>query len=234
VVGAILCGVVWLRPGIVVGLLQRVKGRQTVADRLAQFGEAARQRLRPAFSAAKISYPPREAVLVAFKAERVLELYASSDDQTFRHVCRWPILGASGELGPKLREGDQQVPEGIYRIESLNPNSLFHVSLRLDYPNAFDRQMATIDGRKDLGGDIMIHGSSASIGCLAMGDPVAEELFTMVTDSGVDRFEVVVAPVDFRAEPNWSPTSSSPAWVPQLYAQIRHQLAALPVSTSTP
>jgi hypothetical protein len=234
IVGAVLCGVVWLRPGMGIGLAQRAKGRHSVADRLAQFGIAARRRVQPAFAAAKAPYPPQKAWLVAFKSERALELYAPSEDQSLRRICRWPILGASGEPGPKLREGDHQVPAGIYRIESLNPKSLFHVSLRLNYPNAFDRQMAASDGRADLGGDIMIHGSSASIGCLAMGDPAAEELFTMVADSGVDRFQVLISPVDFRAQPNWSPRSSSPTWVPQLYAAIRQQLTALPLPSSTP
>ena len=69
----------------------------------------------------------------------------------------YPILAASGVLGPKLREGDKQVPEGIYGAEALNPNSKFHLSIRLNYPNTFDRRMAQSDGRTQLGGDIMIH-----------------------------------------------------------------------------
>ena len=54
-------------------------------------------------------------------------------------ICVYPVLGASGVLGPKLKEGDRQVPEGVYRVPELNPNSDFHLSLRLDYPNEFDR-----------------------------------------------------------------------------------------------
>jgi murein L,D-transpeptidase YafK len=67
---------------------------------------------------------------------------------------------ASGGLGPKLGAGDRQGPERIYAIESLNPNSLFHLSMRLNYPNEFDQMRAKQDGRSDLGGDIMIHGST--------------------------------------------------------------------------
>ena len=74
-------------------------------------------------------------------------------------LARYPIRAASGALGPKLREGDRQVPEGVYDIESLNPNSRFHVALRVGYPNAFDRQMAGREGRTALGGDIMIRAS---------------------------------------------------------------------------
>ena len=87
-----------------------------------------------------------------------------------------PILAASGVSGPK-REGDKQVPEGFYRIELLNPNSRYHLSLRVNYPNADDLERARQDGRalSTLGGDIMIHGGSASIGCLALGDPAVGE-----------------------------------------------------------
>src|SRR5207244_3968581 len=120
------------------------------------------------------AYPPAELALLAFKQERLLEVYATDKKMGgFKFVQAYPILGASGELGPKLREGDGQVPEGLYAINFLNPNSLYHLSLRVSYPNDFDRAQAKRDGRQKLGGDIMIHGSFASIGCLAMGDEAA-------------------------------------------------------------
>lgn len=130
-------------------------------------------------------------------------------------------------LGPKLRAGDLQVPEGLYRVELLNPNSRFHLSLRLDYPNAFDRRRARADGRTRLGGDIMIHGNAVSIGCLAMGDPAAEDLFVLAADTGIGHVSVIVAPTDLRvrAAPR-DPTL--PPWVDQLYARIRTALDELP------
>ena len=76
-----------------------------------------------------------------------------------------PVLGMSGKLGPKLGEGDRQVPEGIHRVESLNPNSLYHLALRVGYPNEEDRKHAAQEGRTNLGSDIMIHGKNSSIGC---------------------------------------------------------------------
>src|SRR5690606_4961 len=96
-----------------------------------------------------------------------------------RFVRALPVLAASGRVGPKLQYGDYQVPEGFYRIEALNPNSRFHLALRVNYPNAFDRAEAAREGRTHLGGDIMIHGSNASVGCLAMGDVVSEDLFVL-------------------------------------------------------
>jgi murein L,D-transpeptidase YafK len=142
-------------------------------------------------------------------------------------VRSYPIRAASGVLGPKLRQGDRQVPEGLYRIELLNPNSRFHVSLRVNYPNQFDRRMAVSEGRARLGGDIMIHGNRVSIGCLAMGDAAAEDLFVLAADTGLQRIDVILAPVDLRYRPRPA-TPDLPGWISTLYADIRAALAALP------
>ena len=79
-------------------------------------------------------------------AERRLEILAPDNTGSNHWVRSYPILAASGGPGPKLQEGDGQIPEGIYPIELLNPNSLYHVSLRVGYPNALDRTMAARDG----------------------------------------------------------------------------------------
>ena len=150
--------------------VRRDQGRRTVEDRLAQYGDSVRRRLLPYFEKAQIPYPPDKLVFVGVKQEKMLEIWASGANGQFRLIRTYPILGASGLLGPKLREGDRQVPEGIYRIESLNPNSRYHLSMRINYPNEFDRACAKEENRTNIGGDIMIHGGSASIGCLAMGD----------------------------------------------------------------
>ncbi len=70
------------------------------------------------------------------KQERRVELYAQNSvaESSWRFIRSYPILAASGHLGPKLREGDWQVPEGIYAVESLNPNSHYHLALHVDYP----------------------------------------------------------------------------------------------------
>ena len=154
---------------------------RTIEQVLAALGPSVERRLRPAFERAGLPWTPRNLTLVAFKAERRLELYASDGEEKPQFVLAYPILAASGVAGPKLREGDKQVPEGFYRIELLNPNSRYHLSLRVNYPNADDIDRAREDGRdlSTLGGDIMIHGGSASIGCLALGDPAIEELFVL-------------------------------------------------------
>jgi hypothetical protein len=157
---------------------------KTVDERLVQFGETARGRWKPYFDRAKTAYPPAGVKLVALKTEKVLQVYAVEKSGRGRWIRSYPILAASGIPGPKLQEGDGQVPEGIYPIESLNPNSRFHVALRVGYPNMFDSFQAARDGRTRLGGDIMIHGSSVSVGCLAMGNEAAEDLFVLAADTG--------------------------------------------------
>jgi murein L,D-transpeptidase YafK len=199
----------------------------TVSDRLLEFGSAARARMRTQFENAGIAYPPAQVKLVGLKREARMDVYAANAHGEWRLVSTYPVLAASGAEGPKLHEGDRQVPEGLYRIEVLNPNSRFHVSLRIDFPNAFDRRMAVADRRSHLGGDIMIHGSNVSVGCLAMGDRVAEELFTLVADSGLGHVDVVLAPADLR-ETTQIVSGKNPPWVAALYREISDELKRLP------
>jgi len=200
----------------------------TVEERVAQVGAAARARLRPSFDAAGVSYPPQRAVLVGLKVEQRIDLYAAGRDAEIRYVRSYPIHAASGGIGPKLRDGDEQVPEGLYRISALNPNSQFHLSLRIDYPNSLDRRRAEADGRTNLGGDIMIHGGAASIGCLAIGDLAAEELFVLAAETGVTNLRVVLSPIDFRYGALTALHAPARPWVPALYGEIHAALAELP------
>jgi hypothetical protein len=147
-------------------------------------------------------------------------------DGPWRHVRDYPVLAASGRPGPKLREGDCQVPEGLYRVERLNPQSRYHLSLRLDYPNAFDREQAAREGRTSLGGDIYIHGGAVSIGCLAMGDEAVEELFVLAARTGLPNIRVILAPADLRAAPGAAALPREPAWIGPLYAAITKALDA--------
>ncbi|MBI4025478.1 MAG: hypothetical protein HY360_10895 [Verrucomicrobia bacterium] len=199
----------------------------SVEDRVRQYSDIVERRLSPHFLKAGVSYPPKSLVFIGLKQERILEVRASSDGNRFQWIRSYPILAASGVLGPKLREGDLQVPEGVYRIQLLNPNSLYHLSLRVNYPNEFDRARAKEDGRLDLGGDIMIHGSSVSVGCLAMGDEASEDLFVLAALTGIRNVKVILSPVDFRVR-NLPPNSmlGRPPWVSSLYSAIRSEIGA--------
>ncbi|HIJ54418.1 MAG TPA: L,D-transpeptidase family protein [Planctomycetes bacterium] len=209
--------------------LQAAKGRKTVQQCLEQYGQTVRSRLLPYFEAAKIPYPPQEVVFVGLKYEKQLEVWACGGENRFKLIRTYPILAASGRLGPKLKEGDRQVPEGLYRIESLNPNSMFHLSLRVNYPNEFDRRQANRESRTNLGGDIMIHGSNASIGCLAMGDGAAEDLFILAAETGIDKISVVLSPVDFRKRLCPKEKHPLPEWTDVLYEQIKQELSKLTI-----
>ncbi len=110
-----------------------------------------------------------------FKKESVLELWMKRGAK-YRLLKSYPICKYSGELGPKLKEGDGQSPEGFYRVyrSSLNPESRFHLSFNLGYPNSYDRQ----HGRS--GSYLMVHGNCVSIGCYAMTDEKIEEIYKVV------------------------------------------------------
>jgi murein L,D-transpeptidase YafK len=208
-------------------MMAKTRRGYSVAERVEQFGSRVERRLKPAFEAAGATYPPEEATLLAFKDSRTLEVYARNAGQPWRLIKAYPVLAASGAPGPKLKEGDHQVPEGVYRVESLNPNSRFHLSVRLNYPNEFDRRMAQADGRTNLGGDIMIHGNSVSIGCLAMGDEAAEDLFVLSALVGKERMKVLISPTDFRSSGALKP-AAGPPWVDGLYAGLREELRQFP------
>ena len=139
-------------------------------------------------------------LIVAYKSEAALDLYAKAPDAaSYRKLASYPICWVSGDLGPKRRQGDGQVPEGFYRIERFNPASNFHLSLGLDYPNAADKLKSSA---RNLGGDIFIHGSCVTIGCLPMTDAVIDEIYLYAVyarNSGQRAIPVYVFP--FRMTP---------------------------------
>jgi murein L,D-transpeptidase YafK len=131
-------------------------------------------------------------LLRIFKREFELEVWLKRGDH-FERFATYPICMWSGGLGPKLRQGDRQAPEGFYTVDkaALNPASKYHRSFNLGYPNTFDRA----HGRS--GSLLMVHGDCRSIGCYAMTDPVIDEIWTLVTaalDAGQKRFQVQVFP----------------------------------------
>jgi len=214
-------------PKPIVSIIHTIKGKKNVSDRVKQYGATVHSRLDPHFKQINIAYPPVAITLVAFKKERKLEVWVKGEKRRYKLLKTYPILGASGALGPKLKEGDGQVPEGIYKIESLNPNSLFHLALRVNYPNIYDKTKSKLEGRTNLGGDIMIHGNTCSIGCLAMGDQAAEDLFVLAAESGIKNISLILSPVDFRTQELPDQVRKVPPWTPELYASIKDELREL-------
>lgn len=205
------------------------QSRQQVLDHAAVSAAAG---LKGDFINVGVPYPPDEVALLAFKQEREMEVWAQVQKQ-WTYIRSYPILAASGVLGPKLVQGDRQVPEGEYRVLWLNPHSHYHLSMKINYPNAFDSKHARMEGRSDPGGDIFIHGEAVSAGCLAMGNAVIEQLFSLVEAVGVDNAQVIIAPYDMREARvvRMGGTPGTPGWLPQLYGDIRQALSRFPVNS---
>jgi len=202
-----------------VPVYQKIAGKETVSSVIEKYGENAENRLKPYFDNAGILYPPKEIKLLAIKDEKKLELWVSSKNG-FKKIKNYPVRAASGVSGPKLMEGDKQVPEGIYKIMELNPNSSYHLSMKLNYPNEFDLYHANNEGRSKPGTNIFIHGKEVSIGCLAIGDRAIEELFTLVYKVGAKNTEVVIAPSDPRKAPLSQTVGDEKPWITTLYKSI--------------
>jgi len=200
-----------------VPVYQKITGKKTIAEVVLTYGPDARERLRPYFESSGVSYPPKKVILLGIKSTSQLEMWAEAETGPV-FVRSYTIRALSGVSGPKLRQGDRQVPEGLYKIEGLNPNSSYHLSMKLNYPNNFDLKYATEDGRSKPGTNIFIHGKAVSIGCLAMGDTVIEELFVLAADVGSTNIEVAIAPTDPRLM--LLSTSIQPNWVSLLYKQL--------------
>lgn len=132
--------------------------------------------LRPALHKTGLRFGA-PAYLRLFKQESALEVWLQASDGRFRLFKTYPVCAWSGSLGPKLRQGDHQAPEGFYDVgkSQLNPQSRFHLAFNLGFPNAYDRA----NGRT--GDFLMVHGNCVSIGCYAMGDAAIEEIYTLVT-----------------------------------------------------
>lgn len=135
-----------------------------------------------------------------FKAEQRLETWVTDfENEQFVLLKTYKIAASSGELGPKRKQGDYQVPEGFYHIDRFNPTSSFYLSLGVNYPNESDR----ILGNKNLGGDIFIHGSVVTIGCVPLTDDKIKEVYALAVqakNSGQAKIYVHIFPFELTKE----------------------------------
>jgi murein L,D-transpeptidase YafK len=137
--------------------------------------------IRQLYEERGIAYPAAELFIRIFKRERVLELWAREQTgEQFALLKKYPICALTGEPGPKRKRGDLQTPEGFYEINRFNPNSAFHLSLHINYPNRSDRLLGE---RSALGGDIFIHGGCQTEGCIAVTDDNIKELYWIAVEA---------------------------------------------------
>jgi murein L,D-transpeptidase YafK len=118
-------------------------------------------------------------MLRSYKKESELEVWKQGADGRYALLKTYPMCRWSGQLGPKKREGDRQVPEGFYTISrsQLNPNSSYYLSFNIGYPNALDRSF----GRT--GAAIMVHGACASMGCMSMTDEQIADIYALMREA---------------------------------------------------
>ena len=136
-------------------------------------------------------------VLRIFKEEAELEVWKQDATGRFQILKTYPICRWSGDLGPKFHEGDRQAPEGFYTItpEQMNPNSNFHLSINVGFPNPFDK------AHKRNGSFLMIHGDCLSMGCYAMTDEQISEIYALARDALIGRPSFQVQAYPFRLTP---------------------------------
>jgi murein L,D-transpeptidase YafK len=114
-----------------------------------------------------------------YKKEAEFEVWKKRSDGKYALLKTYPMCRWSGQLGPKVKEGDRQVPEGFYAITpgQMNPNSAYYLSFNVGYPNAYDRAHGAS------GGAIMVHGACSSAGCFSMTDQQIAEIYAIARES---------------------------------------------------
>lgn len=126
-----------------------------------------------------------------FKLEKEFEVWIKNKtEQKYILLKTIPICASSGELGPKRKQGDYQVPEGFYEIATFNPNSSYHLAMKINYPNQSDKLKKTAT---DAGGDIMIHGNCVTIGCIPLENGPVEEVYILATEAKNKKNDIDIA-----------------------------------------
>lgn len=137
--------------------------------------------LKDQFKQQQLNYNGFHLFIRAFKKEQLLELWVREKDKdTYTLFNTYKFCASSGSLGPKRKEGDYQIPEGVYHINHFNPLSNFHLSLGVSYPNSSDR---VLSDRKNPGGAIYIHGNCVTIGCVPITDDKIKEVYVMAVEA---------------------------------------------------
>jgi len=157
--------------------------------------------VRKEFEKKGLPWPAKYVYIRSFKFDAQLEVWVKNDvKEQFKLFKTYKVCMQSGTMGPKRFQGDYQVPEGFYYINEFNPHSMYHLSLGLNYPNASDRILS--DSIRP-GGNIYIHGSCVSVGCIPVTDAQIEELYIITSyakASGQDFIPVHVFPINYNVK----------------------------------
>lgn len=167
-------------------------------------GEALRRKedtLQKQFAARNLEWPAKYLYIRSFKYDGEMEVWVKNDrKEPYKLFKTYKVCALAGTLGPKRMQGDYQVPEGFYYINEFNPNSSYYLSLGLNYPNASDR---ILSDSAHPGGDIYIHGSCVTVGCIPVTDKQIDEIYILAAyakNSGQDYIPVHIYPVRFNSK----------------------------------
>lgn len=175
---------------ILIILLGFISCKQKAGDRLSISKAEKMEYINGLFHSKNINQDSASLYLRAFKEEKILELWASSgrDSASFIYLDSYSFCTSSGSLGPKRKEGDYQIPEGLYHIDRFNPQSRFFLSLGLNYPNKSDK---ILSDKKRPGSNIFIHGACVSVGCISITDDRIKELYLITEQNYQSKSEKI-------------------------------------------
>lgn len=198
IIKILLLVVVSIPPG---GLAQTAsfKSQQLKNKRVKQAYDEKWEGLKAELSAKGIVPDNFDVFIRVFKLEKELELWVKSKSSTkYTLLKKISVCASSGDLGPKRREGDGQVPEGIYDVPVFNPNSSYFLALKVGYPNKSDRILKT----GPAGGDIMIHGNCVTIGCIPLQDEPIKDVYLLCVEAKnkSNQIRVEIFPCKFTSE----------------------------------
>lgn len=175
--------------------------RNNNMDRVAEARIEKEEKLNSLLDAQGLSTDSLNLYIQAFKEEEELEVWGKNKgEKKYRLIVNYPFCTSSGELGPKRKEGDMQIPEGVYSIDRFNPKSNFHLSLGLNYPNQSD---LIHSDQTAPGSDIFIHGGCSSVGCISITDDSIKELYLLAAMTRSIQNKVRVDIYPFRFFPKW-------------------------------
>ena len=157
--------------------------------------------LKKQFAAKGLPWPAKYLYIRSFKYDGQLEIWVKNERKDpFKLFKTYKVCAMAGTLGPKRMAGDYQVPEGFYYINEFNPNSNYHLSLGLNYPNQSDKILS--DSVRP-GGDIYIHGSCVTVGCIPLTDQFIDEVYILAAyakNAGEDYIPVHIYPVRYNVK----------------------------------
>jgi murein L,D-transpeptidase YafK len=156
------------------------KEKQLLNSRVKNAYEEKEKIVRQYFADAGLSHQGFSLFIRAFKKEMIVEAWVKTAEQKYVLLKVYPFCTTSGTLGPKRKEGDLQIPEGIYALNHFNPVSNFHLSLGVSYPNASDK---ILSDKESPGGAIYIHGNCVTVGCIPLTDDKIKELYVLAVEA---------------------------------------------------